>query len=97
MSFVAKEFGKRIAEARKSRGMTQADLAWELNISDRHMGAIEQGSKTCSLEILVALSECLGVTTDYLLMGKKENSSELIGRIEKAVIDLQSIAQNIKQ
>ena len=61
--------GERIAIARRSRGLSQAELARRLKISASAMGMYEQGRREPSGEVLVALARELEVTTDYLLTG----------------------------
>lgn len=62
--------GARIAALRRQAGLSQAQLAAILKISPSAMGMYEQGRREPSVQILVALAEALGVSTDYLLTGK---------------------------
>ena len=62
--------GVRIALQRHKLGMTQAELARRLCISASAVGMYEQGRREPSLDLVVALAEELGVSTDYLLAGK---------------------------
>lgn len=55
---------------RKNAKMSQAILAKQLNVSPSTLGSYEQGRREPSCAMLVALSDALGVTTDYLLTGK---------------------------
>lgn len=68
--------GQRIAVMRRQTGMSQAQLAKKLGISPSAVGMYEQGRREPPLDILVALSGILGVTTDYLLTGKPATSQE---------------------
>ena len=45
--------GKRIQQLRKTKGLTQEQFAVKLNISDRHLGKIERGEGTASIDLLV--------------------------------------------
>ena len=63
-------FGFRIAMLRRQRGLSQAELARRLHISASAVGMYEQGRREPSLDIIVALAEVLGVSTDFLLTGK---------------------------
>jgi transcriptional regulator with XRE-family HTH domain len=49
------ELGKAIKSARLERGMTRAELAKKMHITPRHIGAIENGSKKPSFELLFHL------------------------------------------
>lgn len=62
-----KPVGKRIQEARKAIGMTQADLADKLNISVSHMSSIETGRANFGVETLMKITEILKVSADNLL------------------------------
>lgn len=59
----------RIAQLRKSRGMSQLELARLLNISPSAEGMYEQGRRTPSLEILINMSALFHVSLDYLITG----------------------------
>ncbi len=62
--------GERIALLRRSRGLSQADLARQLHISPSAVGMYEQGRREPSLEALVALAREFRVSADYLLTGR---------------------------
>jgi len=62
-----KPVGKRIQDARKAIGMTQADLADKLDISVSHMSSIETGRANFGVETLMKITEILKVSADNLL------------------------------
>jgi transcriptional regulator with XRE-family HTH domain len=62
--------GARIAALRRSRGWSQAELAHRLKISPSGVGMYEQGRREPPAELLVAMAEEFGVSTDFLLTGK---------------------------
>lgn len=62
--------GARIAALRRQARLSQAELAAALKISPSAVGMYEQGRREPAAQILVALAEIFGVTTDYLLTGK---------------------------
>ncbi len=63
------EIGQRIRAARKAAGLSQEQLAEQINISVTHMSHIETGNTKLSLGVLAAISRQLGVRTDTLLLG----------------------------
>ncbi len=63
--------GKRIAYYRKSRGMTQKELAEHLNISYQAVSKWEAGNSFPTVEMLYEIANILNVTVDLLL---NENS-----------------------
>lgn len=61
--------GKRVAEIRKQRKLTQEQLAEKANISSNYLSHIETSRSIPSLETLVDLCEALGTTPDQILLG----------------------------
>lgn len=74
--------GMRIAMLRIRAGMSQSALAKQLHISPSTVGSYEQGRREPSCAMLVALSDALGVTTDYLLTGYLDNRNENVSKCE---------------
>ena len=68
--------GARIATLRRQAGFSQAELAERLRISASAVGMYEQGRREPSAELLVAMAEIFGVSTDYLLTGRPGNDGE---------------------
>lgn len=84
MYYNQKEIGTRIAKLRKENGLTQEQMAEELNISASYLGKIERGIQAPSLPLLIELAVFLKSTTDYLLMGydlRQENPKELLDSV----------------
>lgn len=61
--------GARIADARRSHHLTQESLAEMLDVSIKHISAVERGKSSLSLEKLNELCGILDVTLDYLVTG----------------------------
>lgn len=61
--------GKRICQFRKERGMTQAELGAKIHVSASAVGMYEQNRRVPNLDVLILLSECLGVSLDELVKG----------------------------
>ncbi|NLO85208.1 MAG: helix-turn-helix transcriptional regulator [Clostridiales bacterium] len=68
------DLGRRIRKQRTSLGWTQEALAEKIGVSTSFVGHVERGSRKASLETIVALSNSLGVSLDYLLAGSLNNS-----------------------
>lgn len=66
------KIGKRIAELRKKRDMTQFELADRLGISYQAVSNWERGEATPDAERIIVLAAALGISTDTLLLGKEE-------------------------
>ena len=84
-----RRLGERIREERRKLGLTQAQLAEAVDISDTYMGAIERGERSLTLDTLVRLVNRLGVTVDYLLADSVIDSDANIMEQFKQIIDNQ--------
>jgi len=73
--------GKRIREERRKLDLTQEQLAEDVNVSYPHIGQVERGESGISLEALIAISNRLGVTVDYLLSDYIENEDEYLRQL----------------
>lgn len=67
-------FGIRLRRLREARGMTQQELATILNKTPKAVGLYESDQRQPKFEDLITLSSFFGVTTDYLLGVKIEES-----------------------
>ena len=70
--------GKRIAELRKSRGMTQASLAEKAEITNNFLSHIERSYSIPSLETLMKLCAALEITPNELLLGTSQNMTDYL-------------------
>ena len=64
--------GYRIAEARISKGWTQADLAEKIGTTQQQIARYESGSNDVKSSVLIKMSKAMGVTVAYLLGMNKE-------------------------
>ena len=60
-------FKERLKELRVERKLSQADLAKELNVSQRSISSWETGFRQPDFETLERIAKFFDVTTDYLL------------------------------
>lgn len=63
-------FGKRVAELRRKRGLTQEQLAEKAGLAQRTIASIEQGQRWARLSTLHKLAKALGVHRNELLKDK---------------------------
>ena len=69
--------GALIAACRRAQGLTQAQLAERLHITDRAVSKWETGKSLPDASLMLALCGILGVTADELLLGVcRENAEE---------------------
>jgi transcriptional regulator with XRE-family HTH domain len=64
-----KAFGRRIAEVRKSKRVTQSELAERVNMSVVTIAYIETGKRWVRLSTLDKIAKSLGVPISELLTG----------------------------
>jgi transcriptional regulator with XRE-family HTH domain len=70
---MTKTLGSRIREARDRYGMSQAELARRIGISNTALNQIESGkTQNPGVAYIVAIARVLGVSTDSLLLGGAE-------------------------
>lgn len=65
------ELGRRVQQLRKAKGFSQEELADRVGVSRQAVSKWESGQTGPDLERLLALSEQLDASTDYLLTGKR--------------------------
>lgn len=76
--------GERIAAVRSKLGWSQAELARRLNISPSTVGMYEQGRREPSIEMVVLLSEVLGVSIEFLVSGRSICPMDQLAQISRA-------------
>ena len=67
MDDMLKEIGSRIKQARQNKHMSQMDLAEASNLSTSFISNVEMGRQSMNVRALIAISDALGVSTDWLL------------------------------
>lgn len=67
------EFGTRVAQLRKIKGITQAQLAEILNVSNKTISRWETGDGYPDISLLKPLARALDVSIDYLLGNEAQN------------------------
>ena len=67
MEDLRQEIGARLRECRKSKNLTQAQVAQKLNIPQQQYMRYENGHFAPSYENLIALCKLYEVTSDFVL------------------------------
>ena len=62
-----KKFNENLKDLRKEKGLTQKQLALELNVSEDCIYFWEKGRSEPSIIDLINIAKCFGVTIDYLV------------------------------
>ena len=72
------KIGKRIQEARKARGLTQAELSQLVDITPKYLSNIECGAKVPRLETFIAIANALEIDANTLLIDVLSVSSTIV-------------------
>lgn len=67
------KIGNRIRTVRKKLGWTQAELAFNANVTTTHLSHIETGNTKLALPTIVKIANALSVSVDDLLCDNLEN------------------------
>ena len=70
------KMGSFLAELRKERNLTQAELEEKLGVTNKTISRWETGNYMPSVEMLEELSTMYGMTINELLSGKKLSTEE---------------------
>ena len=81
--------GKLIASLRKEKGLTQAELADRIGVTDKAVSKWENGRGMPDMELVKPLCDELGITTDEFFLGVNNNESktERQKRLRKKQVD----------
>src|SRR5574344_977232 len=84
---IKKIFGNNIRYYRKKRGMTQESLAEKLEVTGKHLGAIESGQTFVSAELIEKASSVLDVSPASLFYSEteKDGSDSFIDKIDSLI------------
>ena len=99
-----KSIGERIAKARKTARMTQAELSEKIEISEKYLSRIECGKQLPSIVIVAKICEALCISADELLgqtntyynKSIQTETSNLSSYEQKRIIEIINIIKDIK-
>lgn len=60
-------FGQRIRQLRKSRGLSQENLAFSVGVHRTYVGMIERGEKNITLSNIRKMADAFGISVSELL------------------------------
>lgn len=82
--------GRFIKEQRKIRGMTQAELAEKICVSEKTISKWECGNGFPDTSLMLPLCKELGITANELLSGKKLTGDEYMRQAENNLVTLKT-------
>lgn len=80
--------GKFIQEMRKSKNLTQRQLAEKLGLSDKTISKWETGCGLPEVGIMPELCSILGISVNELLAGQKLDEKQYFSKAEETIINL---------
>lgn len=96
MSVNFKLIGTRIQEVRKSKGITQMELAELVEVSEAYISMIEHGKKRVSLTCLVRIGVALESSVDAFLIGnQKRDRLDYQFELEELLLDCTTYEKRI--
>lgn len=82
------KIGRFIAQCRKQNGLTQAQLAEKLNITDRAVSKWENGKAMPDSSIMLELCNALQITVNDLLNGERISSEDHKKKVEEQLLEM---------
>lgn len=82
------KIGKFIAQCRKEKKLTQAQLAEQLNITDRAVSKWETGKGMPDASIMIELCEILGICVNELFSGERVKMEDFNKKVDENLIEL---------
>ena len=82
------KIGKFIAECRKKKNLTQAQLAEKLNITDRAVSKWETGKAMPDSDIMLGLCYILGISVNELLCGEKIDTEQKSEQLTELIFQM---------
>lgn len=88
------KIGKFIAECRKNVGLTQAQLAEKLGITDKAISKWERGIAMPDSSIMLELCDILGISVNELLSGEKIDMDNNEKKNEQLLLEMAKEIEN---
>ncbi len=64
--------GARIRSCRERLGLSRQRMAERIGKAEKYYADIERGYCGMSLDTMIGIAECLGITLDYMIFGEQE-------------------------
>lgn len=72
--YMGSDFGWRMREMRRSKELTQSELAKLCELGESTISFYESGKREPSYKVMLCIAEKLGTTPNYLLTGKEAHA-----------------------
>lgn len=91
------KIGKFIAECRKSKNLTQAELSEKLNITDRAVSKWETGKGLPDPSIMLDLCNVLDISVNELLSGQRLDMNSYKSKSEENIVGIMTKEKSKKR
>lgn len=91
------KIGKFIASCRKSKKLTQVELAEKLGVSDKSVSKWECGKYMPDLSLFAPLCEILNITINDLMSGETVDNKDYVNILEKNIVNMVSNIEKKKK
>ena len=91
------KIGKFIKELRREQGLTQAELAEKLCVSDKTISKWETGNGLPEVSLMLPLCETLAISVNELLSGRRLEEKQYYQEAEKNIMDLMEEKKKLKK
>ncbi len=91
------ETGRFIAACRKEKGLSQAQLAEKLSITNRAVSKWETGKCVPDASLMLELCAILGITVNELLSGERIPEEAYRAKAERNLVDLQTLRDRARK
>lgn len=91
------EFGKKLKELRKNKGLTQAQLGELIGVTKSVVSFYELQERSPSPDVLIKLSQVFHVSTDYLLGLSAKETVDVTGLEDEDVTLIRNMAERLRR
>lgn len=88
-----KNFGERVLNARKDKGMSQQELAKQAKVHFTNIGKYEREEAIPSADVLNRIAKALEVSTDFLLNGNIDDKAKNTIKDNELLIQFKKVEQ----
>lgn len=89
--------GRKIKDLRNKYKFTQTELAEKVGVTKSTIAAYENNSRQPSYEVLIKLADVFNVSTDSLLLDRKESKIDISGLNPSQISILESLVSYFKK
>lgn len=97
MILIYSQFGEKLKQLRKSRGLTQKELGAKVGLSKAVVSKYENDLGYPSLDVIVKIASFFNVTTDYLLGAKQGKTLDVTGLTDTQLAIINQLITEFKK